>query len=165
MIPNDPARLPPRIITPESIDKSFPWNYFDGSTQQIGCGGGVTLHMNELHFYKLKIRLGKGTNNYVELSCLKSILTFSLTKVCKRLQNFSDSKIIIDWLNEQTICHMHTLRNFLDEVLLLKSQFDFISCRYIYMERNQVSDSLSKEATHLLRDHWEIQEHNDHQYY
>jgi len=41
---------------------------------------------------------------------------------------------------------MHTLRNLLEEVLSLKSQFDFVICHHIYREINQVSDNLSKEA-------------------
>lgn len=36
------------------------------------------------------------------------------------------------------------------------------SGQHIYRERNVVSDLLSKEAAHLLRDQWEIQEQHNH---
>ena len=40
-------------ISAEIIDKNIPWAYFDGSTKQHGCGGGVILHIFENHSYKI----------------------------------------------------------------------------------------------------------------
>lgn len=37
LIPDDPPPSPPRSISLELIDKSFPWAYFDGSAQAEGC--------------------------------------------------------------------------------------------------------------------------------
>lgn len=37
----------------------------------------------------------------------------------------------------------------LDEVMLIKSQFDYISFSHVYRERNTLADRLSKEGVHL----------------
>jgi len=90
--------------------------------------------------------LGDRTNNFAKLIMLRHFLYFALENGCHHIQIFGDSKLIINWFNQQSSCHMHTLRNILDETLLLKSQFDYISCHHIYRERNQVSNRLSMEA-------------------
>ena len=53
-----------RSIIPKTIDKTIPWAYFDESTQNIGCGCGVVLYLSEDHYLKMKMGLGRGTNNY-----------------------------------------------------------------------------------------------------
>ena len=148
-IPDDPPPPCPRIITPEIIDHSYPWAYFDGSAQSHGCGGGFILHLSNHYNYKVKIGLGHGTNNFAELSCLLCLLQFSITKDIHALRLFGDSTIVIDWFSDLSTCHTHTLQNILAETLLLKTQFDHISCRHIFRGRNTISDLLSKEATHL----------------
>jgi len=94
----------------------------------------------------MKMGLSRGTNNYAELNILRLLLLFSLEKVCRKLEIFGDSKIIINWFNQLSNFHVHTLRNLLEEDLTLKSQFDLVIYHHIYRERNQVSDGLSKEA-------------------
>lgn len=69
-----------------------------------------------------------GTNNFDELISLIHLLHFSLAHDCIHIQIFRDSKIIINWFNNTYACHVHSLRNILDEIMLLKSQFDYISC-------------------------------------
>ena len=36
----------PRIIASEQLDKSIPWAFFDGASQNLTCGGGATLFLN-----------------------------------------------------------------------------------------------------------------------
>jgi hypothetical protein len=61
----------------ELIDSSFPWAFFDGASQNILCGGGVVLYLSDLHFYKIKMGLGQGTNNYVEVMDFLLLLKFA----------------------------------------------------------------------------------------
>ena len=85
---------------------------------------------------------------------ITDILTFifELEKQCRRLRIFGDSKLVINWFNLQAHSHVHTLRSLLEEIfVILKAQFDFISCHHIYRERNQISDSLSKEEAQQPR--------------
>lgn len=43
MIREEELKQEHRNISAETIDKTFPWAYFDGLAQQVGCGGGVVL--------------------------------------------------------------------------------------------------------------------------
>ncbi len=95
-IPEHKPFAPRRPTAPAPIDKTTPWAYFDGATQEQGCGGGFILHINEQHYYSVKLGLGGGTNNYAELITLRHLLHFSLGHKCINLQIFGDSKIIIN---------------------------------------------------------------------
>ena len=85
----------------ENINTSMPWAYFDGSTQEIGCGGRAILHLSETHSFKIQMGLGRGTNNYVELLAAKYLIRFALNKQCSNLQLFGDSKIVFDWIKKR----------------------------------------------------------------
>lgn len=130
------------IITPKDIDHAHPWAYFDGSTQDRGCGVGLLLHLSDSHLFHICMGLGARTNNYVELISLRHLLYFALNQNCKHLHIFGDSKIVINWFNFTSACHVHSLRNILDDALFLKSQFDQISCIHIYRECNKSTDQL-----------------------
>ena len=69
-----------RVRQQEDIDFTKPWPYFDGASQNSNYGGGVVLHFSENHCFHLKMGLGIGTNNYVELLALKLLLLFSREK-------------------------------------------------------------------------------------
>jgi len=112
--------------------------------------------------------LGIGSNNFAEIITLQHLLHFALGHNCMHIHIYGDSKIIIDWFNNITIFHTHTLSNILDEINILKAQFIDISCHHIYREHNSSADQLSKEASTLPRGEWMIQEQqgtNEYQYY
>lgn len=67
-IPEDEDHAPPRHIILETIDHTQPWAYFDGSTQETGCGGGVLLYLTDSHLYHIQMGLGGGMNNYASSS-------------------------------------------------------------------------------------------------
>lgn len=102
--------------------------------------------------------LREGTNNYAELITLRHLLHFYLSHECNNLQIFGDSKIMINWFNNITICHAHTLRNILDEVNIFKAHFNSIICHHIFKKHNNNADRISKEAMLLPRGQWMIQE-------
>ncbi len=105
--------------------------------------------------------LGEGTNNFAELMTLRHLMHFALNHDCRDIQIFGDSNIIINWINKNSRCDAHTLLNILDEVMHLKSLFNTILVRHIYREHNHSADELSKEAMHLPRGQWIIQEQRD----
>jgi len=156
LLPEEDTNTPPRTIIPETIDKSKPWAYFDGSTQEAGCGGGVILFLNDTHCFKIQINLGKGTNNYVELNTAKHLIHFALEQHCSHLQLFGNSKIVCNWINNASHCNAFSLRHILGEAQRLISSFDSFVCRHIYREQNTMTDQLSKEAAHIQGNDWLI---------
>lgn len=168
LLPEEDSNTPPHIIKPEIIDKSKPWAYFDGSAQEVGCGGGAILYLNETPCFKIQRSLGRGTNNYVELCTAKHLIHFALEKNCRHLQMFGDSKIVCNWLNNSSHCNAFSLRHILEEAQRLIYSFDSFACCHIFRERNSGADHLSKEAALRQGDDWLIQEEIDgtfHQHY
>lgn len=157
-MPEPPQPRPRRPRDPLHIDKCTPWAFFDGAAQQQGCGGGFILYISEQHFYRVRMGLGTGSNNFAELITLPHLMHFSLRHNCMNIHIFGNSKIIIGWFNNITVCHTHTLSNILDEINTLKAHFIDITCNHIYREHNSNADQLSKEATALTRGEWMIQE-------
>lgn len=165
LIPQEVPRTRIRIITTEHIDKSYPWAYFDGSTQDVGCEEGAILYLSDHHHYKLKMGFARGTNNFVKLNSLRLLLTFAHEKNINCIHIFGDSTIVIDWFNSITHCHVHALRGLLDEIFALKTHFDYIVCSHIYRERNQISDGLSKEVAQQPSGQYIITEQHDQEVY
>lgn len=65
-------------LTPQ-IDRTKLWNFFDGAAQGDlkSCSGDAVIHIDENHYFHLKLELGEGANNYAKLMALKLLLTFS----------------------------------------------------------------------------------------
>jgi hypothetical protein len=70
--PQNPTRTGQKTHTPEQIDFTKSWAYFDGASQNNICGGGFTLHLSNSHFFHTKLGLGQGTNNHVKTVNLKT---------------------------------------------------------------------------------------------
>jgi len=148
LIPEDEDIPRSRTITPESIDHSKPWAYFDGFAQEEGCEGGAILNLFVSHSLHIQMGLGGGTNNFAELFSAKFLIQYALQTQCRDLQLFGDSKIVCDWINKKTRCSAFSLFHILDEAHRLITTFDSFTCQYIYRERNADADSLSKEVAH-----------------
>ena len=82
------------------IDRSSPWGFFYGASQNNLCGGGAILHLAENHSFELIVGLGEGSNNRVELSSLKLLLIFAVEKGCRTLQVFGYSLNVINWIKK-----------------------------------------------------------------
>jgi len=154
-----------RTNRPLNLDKTKPWAFFDGSAQDTGCGGGALLYLSDDHYYKLQIKLGRGTNNFAELSTAKHIIHFAIQKQCSHLQLYGDSQIVCNWLNNTSNCHAFSLRHILEETKRLISTFESFKCSHIYREQNTEADQLSKEAVLNQSDDWLIQEVIDGTFY
>lgn len=155
--PQEKGALAIRIITEESINKQIPSGYFDGAAQGVpsACGGGSVLYLSDTHFFKIKARLGNGSNNFAELLSFKLLLLFALEKGCHNIQMFSDSMLVINWVKEVRQCHNVQLDALLEEIKLIKIRFDS------YKERNRIVDALSKEGMQLDVCQWIISEHQN----
>ena len=91
-----------KILEQETIDKSIPWGYFDGAAQGDlnVCGAGVILHLDNEHFFRLRLGLGEGTNNKAGLLTLYMLLIFAHENGVHGIQIFGDLMIIINWINQ-----------------------------------------------------------------
>lgn len=161
-----PDPHPPKIRRPNPppiIDEGTPWAYFNGAANVQSCGGGIILHLTENNSYNIKAGLGAGTNNFGELITLRHLLHFALSHRCTSINIYGDSQIIINWFNNISTCHMHTLSVILDEVFELKEAFNHIIVSHIYTEHNEDADTLSKEAVLMEQGYWEISEFLDQQ--
>ena len=108
-----------RIIIVEKVDYTMPWDFLDGASQNLACGGGATLHLTQNHHLQIQMGHGDGTNNYAKLLSLKLLLQFALEKGCRNLQIFRDSLIIINWVNKVHQCRTLTLSTLYEEVIRL----------------------------------------------
>ena len=57
----------PRSVGPLVIDKSKPWDYFDGACKQCDLGIGSLFFLHDQIVYKFKAHCGYGTNNMEKL--------------------------------------------------------------------------------------------------
>jgi ribonuclease HI len=87
----------------------------------------VSFSTSTTHLFKIKIGLGPGTNNYVELMSLKLLLLFAIEKRVESLQIFGDSLIVVNWARNTMKCHNIILFPLLEEVHRLLSSFDVLS--------------------------------------
>ena len=93
--------------------------------------------------------LGIGSNNYAELMDLNLLLCFAIEKNCKRIQIFGDSLVILNWINKNQRCRNLSLSTLFEESIRLLSNFDSITCKHVYRERNEEVDKLSKAGLNL----------------
>ena len=88
--------------------------------------------------------LGSGTNNYAELMTLKLLLFFAIERNCKMLQVFGDSMVVINWINKTQRCRNTSLDTLVEEFNKILANFESISFKHVYRERNMEADKLSK---------------------
>ena len=137
--------------TSEIIYEYLPWGFFDGAVggDPVCCEGGDILHLDAQNYVHIKVGFGQGTNNFIELSSLRLLMIKALEWGARSIQIFRDSKISINWAMGTNICNILRLTPLLDEILLTKCHFDFISFTHIYRERNSIANKLSKEGSQL----------------
>ena len=156
--PQTKNNISPRIIIPEQLDQNTPWAYFDGASQDSNCGGGATLFLNQHHHFQISMGMGSGTNNYAELMALKLFLCLVIERNCRNLQIFGDSLVVINGLNTTQRCRNTSLDAIVEEFSRLLADFDFLSLKHVYKERNMEADRLSKEGISLAWGTWKITE-------
>jgi len=140
------------------IEKSRPWGFFDGASQNNLCGGGAVLFLSDNHYFKIAIGLGEGSNNYAEILSLKLLLAFATEQNIKDITIYGDSKNVINWTKGTQRCINIILQNLLEDVLMLVSSFETFSCHHIYRAQNQAADQESKKGLLLSKGQWKITE-------
>ena len=135
----------------ETIDKYFPWGYFDGSAlgDPRTCGAGGLIYFSDEHFVKFKDGLGFGTNNFAELIGLKMLVILDLH--ITKLQVFGDSQMIKNWVTCLHRIHNVQLSPLLNEVIRYSKILEFVEFKQIYREIHALVDDLAKAGTILLK--------------
>jgi ribonuclease HI len=130
------------------IDRSHPWGFFDGASQDEGtkCGVGYVLFFTDEHFFEGKSYLGPGSNNFGELEAMFLLLKAAKKKGCNYIQVFGDSELVIQWMKGENQIQKSGLYNV--EILLKEfaSTFDQISFSHVYKQFNSQVDALSKAS-------------------
>jgi len=83
-------------------------------------GVGIFLNLSHRHSYPIQMSFRVGTNNYVELITIRHLLHCPLEHDCRHHHIFGTQINIIKLFNNTYTCHVHTLRNILDESMHLK---------------------------------------------
>jgi hypothetical protein len=71
-----PKQQIPRHLQEPCIDFNRPWGFFDGTCEGAPgvCRAGTVLYLNNAHYFSLKFRDGRGSNNRDELYALWTLL-------------------------------------------------------------------------------------------
>ena len=135
--------LKTRPVFVETIDKSYPWGVFDGSSAKdaSACGARGILYFLDKLFFSFKAGLGAGTNNIAELCALKLLLTLAKMKDYAKIQVFGDSQLAINWAKGKFRMHNLELSLILQEVLDFLTVLSWRSFS-IYIEKGIVQLTL-----------------------
>jgi len=150
-----------RRVLDVEIDRSRPWAFFDGASQNNMCGGGAVLYLSDSHSFTISMGLGEGSNNFAELLSLKLLLLFALEKGCSDITCFGDSLNVINWIKQTQDCRNLRLGNLLADIQLIILRFDNFACRHVYRENNEEADRASKEGLQKALGTWYVTESVD----
>jgi hypothetical protein len=75
-------------------------------------------------------------------------LTLALHLALPKLQALSDSKVIIDWLNNRGRLQASAIKGWKHRTKELINKFQVVSFHHIFKEFNKEADQLSKQALH-----------------
>jgi ribonuclease HI len=116
------------------------------------------MYLSDNHFFKIKMGLGQGTNNYVELMDLKLLLQFVGEKVVQSIQFFGDSMNVINWACKVQICHNIFLIPILEDIFRFMDSFHSVALKHVYKNQNSIADLISKAGIQLLFGQWHVLE-------
>jgi len=138
-----------RTLIHPPINKTGPWGFFDGASQDRGfvIGAGGLLHISENRCYVFKAGLGTDYNNYTDLLALNLLLKMAIDLGISKIQFFRDSELFINWM--KCICRLGNL--ILQPILVhlkeVESPFTSILFFHIFRELNAQADGPSKEGS------------------
>ena len=150
------------------LDRSVPWGFFDGASQNNLCGGRAILFLSDHHFCELMVMLGEGRNNFAELLSLKIILIFATEKGCRTLNFCGDSMNVINWIKGIQNFWNLRLETILTSIRAVIETYTSFNCQHVYRENNRQADKASKAGLQLEVGRWNISESLDgivHEYY
>lgn len=106
----------------------------------------MIFQLSHRNYFKLKLGNGLGTNTIAYLNALWGLLLFTSQQGLQRLQIVRDSKMIVNWYNQNSQLNIQILEPWHEIIRQLQEHFEDISVFHEYREFNQPTDLLSKEA-------------------
>ena len=96
----------------------MPWAFFDGASQgdPLLGGAGAIIFFSTTKKKKIKYAMGLASSNKAELSTLWATLRVAQNSQIQEIQIFGDSKVVIDWANEQNNIRAPHLQHLLTEI-------------------------------------------------
>ena len=121
---------------------------FDGAALSSGlcCGARGTFRAHQKRTTKWCLNCGAGTNNKAELLGLWVSLSLAKFWNLNHILVLGDSKLIIDWINQNCKLNSVHLEGWKQETLKLSNNFSDIHFSHIPRTHNRAADALSKRA-------------------
>lgn len=161
------VRLPSIKLTTSTESKVYPFTefvlYFDGCSKgNPGHAGiGAVIYKKGVEYWTDCKYIGnKRTNNEAEYSALIFGLKYAIDLGIKRLSVCGDSLLIVNQVNKIYKVKNPNLVDMYNEVIKLKTHFDYIDFNHVYRKDNKRADQLSnlglecsnKTATQSIHD-------------
>ena len=137
--------------------------YFDGASNQKGCGVGVLLvSPNEEHIpISMKLDFDV-TNNAAEYEACILGLETSVALGIKKLRIYGDSSLIINQISKRWKVRSESLATYQAHLETLTEQLDEVEYTYLSREENQFADALAKLASMVRTPTYTIKNATDH---
>src|SRR6188472_119557 len=119
--------------------------YFDGASNQKGCGVGVLLVSPKEEHVPISIKLDFDvTNNAAEYEACVVGLEIALALGVKKLMIFGDSSLIINQISKRWKVRSESLAPYQTYLETLTNQLEKVEYTYLPREENQFVDALAK---------------------
>jgi len=124
-----------------------PLGLFDGAGGGGGeCGVGIVLKLSGIHFYRVQLAIGLGSNIKVELLGLWGLLKFALRCHIAELMAVGDSKVLLDRFAGKSQLNALNLQPWMKKIIDLKHNFSRLKSFHVHRQFNSFTYSLSKQA-------------------
>ena len=124
--------------------------YFDGASNQKGCGVGVLLVSPEGAHIPISVKLDfEATNNTAEYEACIVGLEAAVSLGVKHLQVFGDSSLKINHISKRWKVRSTSLSKYQAHLDQIVEQFEKIEYTYLPRDDNQFADALAKLASML----------------
>lgn len=122
--------------------------YFDGASNQNGCGAGVILISPDKEHLPISVRLDfEATNNAAEYEACIIGLKAAIALNIKKLQVHGDSLLIINPISKKWKMQSEGLTPYQIYLETIDEQFDELEYKYLPRKDNQFADALAKLAS------------------
>src|SRR6187397_2599242 len=122
--------------------------YFDGASNQKGCGVGVLLVSPKEEHVPISIKLDFDvSNNAAEYEACVVGLETALALGAKKLRIFGDSSLIINQISKRWKVRSESLAPYQTYLETLTDQLEKVEYTYLPREENQFADALARLAS------------------
>lgn len=101
-------------------DINYPSSFFDGAAASKIGGAGITLSINQSHFFLIKMGCGTSTNTRTELLAFWALMFFAATIGLPVLHVCGDSSVIINRANSEAALAALDLDYWYDGIVEIK---------------------------------------------